>query len=527
MRKRPSKSSKAFWIGLFLIFCPINPVSALELDWSGQFWAEFNFVHNYAMDPSGQGASYDPVWGAARGYYVPGGGYQDANFQNLFLRLRPKVVVNDNIYIKSEWWVGDPIYGMFGSGVPYSADQRQYYSNQSRGSLITAQRIWGEFISDIGTFQVGRVPLQWGLGLMWNSGDNIWDRYMSTGDAIRWIAKFGSFSVIPSFIVNSAGNNIGGSCIVNVSTGVCNPGVGSGGVTDYSLIFKYENTEDEFEIGANVIKRLAGAGQDPGGGILTPPQNGPATGPNAVYPGVAGSMNYITYDLYAKKKFSKLTLGAEVPIGSGMIGSSTYQTFAAAGEAGYRPADSTEFNLKAGYAPGQRSLLGPTIDTYKAFYFNPNYHIAMIMFNYQLANFAGAQTQNNPGLSSSQLASPYDNPIVNATYLALSSNIKPWDKWTFRPNFAYAIAPQTAANGQYFYNYWTKTVQQNNTGKDQGSNLGWEFDFGVTFQWDEYFQFALDNGIYVPGNFYAFSNTGTENATSPVFATSFRIGVNF
>ncbi len=482
---------------------------ALELDWSGQFWAEFNFVHNYAMDPSDQGAVYDGVRNDAGGYYVPGGGAQDANFQSLFLRLRPKLVVNDNIYIKSEWWVGDPIFGIFGNAVPSASDQRQYYSNQSRGSSIKAQRIWAEFISDVGTFQVGRVPLHWGLGLVWNSGEHLWDRYMSTGDAIRWIAKFGSFSLVPSFIMTSVGNNISGSFVNGTA------GQGSGGVTDYSLILKYENTEDEFEIGANLLRRLAGANQDPKGGLLTVPQN---SGP------VAGSMSVLTYDLYAKKKIDRLSLGAEVPITNGTLGSSSYQTIALAGEASFKANDSVELTLKSGYAPGQKSSSSSTLDAYKAFYFNPSYHIGMILFNYQLANFAGPQ---NNGTNLSPLKSPYDNPIVNAAYLALSSNLKPGEKWTIRPAFIYAVAPQAATQGQYFYNYRTKTVQFNNTGKDQGTNLGWEFDLGLTFQWDEYFQLSLDNGIYVPGDFYAFSNTSQENRTSPVFATSVRVGVSF
>jgi hypothetical protein len=172
-------------------------------------------------------------------------------------------------------------------------------------------------------------------------------------------------------------------------------------------------------------------------------------------------------------------------------------------------------------------MSGSTIDNYKAFYFNPNYHIAMIMFNYQLANFAGPQTQNNPTLNPSNLKSPYDNPIVDAQYVSLATQIKPWEKWTFRPTFAYAVAPKTAANGQNFFNYWTRTVETNNSGKNQGSNLGWELDLGITFQWDEYFTFSFDNGVFFPGSFYAFSNTPQDNATSPVFASSVRIGVNF
>ncbi len=521
VKKRVLSFFSLLALAIMGVIVSIQNVSAMELDWSGQFWSEFNFVHNYAMDNTDQGATVDPNRLNQGGYYVPGGGYQDANFQSLFLRLRPKLVVNDNIYIKSEWWLGDPIFGIFGNAVPYSVDQRQYYSNQSRGSSITAQRFWGEFLSDVGTFQVGRVPLQWGLGLVWNSGENLWDRYMSTGDAIRWIAKFGSFSFIPSFILNSAGNNIGGSC--NVSGGVCSPGLGSGGVADYSLIFKYENTEDDLEGGLNIVKRMAGANQDAGGSLLVPGQNPTA---NPASP-VTGAMNFITYDFYARKKFSKLTLGAEIPVVSGSMGSSTYQALGFAGEANFKPSDGVELILKTGYASGQPNMSGPNMDTYKTFYFNPNYHIAMIMFNYQLANFSKPQTLNNPTLSQSQLGSPYDNPIVDAEYIALSSNLKPWDKWTIRPSLVYAIAPQTAGNGQYFYNYWTQSVQQNNAGKDQSASLGFEADLGITFQWDEYFQFNWDNGMYFPGGFYAFSNTSQDNATSPVFATSVRIGVSF
>jgi hypothetical protein len=36
-----------------------------------------------------------------------------------------------------------------------------------------------------------------------------------------------------------------------------------------------------------------------------------------------------------------------------------------------------------------------------------------------------------------------------------------------------------------------------------------------------------DVGFFFPGQFYAFSNTATQNATDTVFAASARIGVNF
>ncbi len=467
------------------------------------------------MDNNSSSIATDPARLNANGYYVPGGGAKDTSFQNLFLKLRPKLVVNDNIYIKSEWWLGNPIFGLFGNSLPYTVDQKQFYSSQSAGSTITAQRFWGEFVTDLGTFQVGRVPLHWGLGIVWSSGDNFWDRYISTGDAVRWIAKFGAFSFIPSFIVNSSGNTIGGSCVVIGQT--CVNGLGVGGVTDYSLILKYENLEEDLEGGINIIRRIGGSGQDPASGVLVP-QNG-------FLAQQAGVMNFNTYSLYARKKFTRFILAAEVPIITGQLGNSSYQTFGFASEATWKTTDSVEMLLKAGYASGQPNSGGGTIDTFRTFYFNPNYKIAMILFNYQLSNFAGPQNLNNPNLSQSQLKSPYDNPIVNAMYLSVGSHIKPWEKWSLNPVLTYARAHQVASSSQYFYNYSTRS-----TGlavQNQGSELGWEFDLGITFQWDEYFQFTLDNGIFFPGNFYAFSNSSITNATNPVFASSVRIGVNF
>jgi hypothetical protein len=516
LRKQASKIFRICAVGLVLVSQLTNSVQALELDWSGQFWSEFNFISNYSMDNTDQGAAVDPTRVAGGGYYIPGGGSKDVNFFTLFLRLRPKLIVNDNIYIKSELWFGNPTFGFFGDSVPYTFDQRQFYSSQSRGSSVSAQRFWGEFLTDIGTFQAGRVPLQWGLGVVWNPGENLWDRYVSTGDAVRWIAKFGSFSFIPSLLVPSIGNTLGGSCIV-AANGTCTPGVGTGRVVDYSFILKYENTEDELEGGINLIRRLAGAGQDVSSGYLTPQSTSPT----------AGGFNYVTYDLYAKKKFNRISLAAEVPFTSGNLAGASYNSVGIAGEANWKPTDVYDFLLKAGYASGQGNLGSNTLGDFKAFYFNPNYHIAMIMFNYQLANFSRPQSLNSPNLNVQELRSPYDNPIVNATYASLSSNIKPWDKWNIRPALIYAVAPQTAAAGQFFYNYWTRGVSSAPAIKNQGSRIGFEADLGITFQWDEYLLFSWDNGLFLPGDFFAFSNAPTDNRTDTVFATSFRVGVSF
>jgi hypothetical protein len=527
-RSTASRTLCLFFSLSALVSLSSSSANALELDWSGQFRAEYNIIHNYTLDSSDAGNSFDAARAAAGGYYIPSGGNNTSSFQTVFLRLQPKVIVNDNIFIKSEFWLGDPVYGIFGNAVPYSTDQRQFYSNQSRGSVITAQRFWGEFLSDVGTVQVGRAPLNWGLGIVWNSGDGLWDRYESTGDTIRLISKFGAFSFMPSFVMYSAGNNVGGASAFTPSTPPTAPGYtisnGDGGLREYTLALKYENLDDELEGGVNFIRRLGGAAQDPLGGYL-----GPQARPV--------SINFNIWDIYAKKRLGKFTLAAEAPITTGSLGTTTgqsldYSTFAIAGEVDWKMSDSWELLAKGGHAPGQPNSSGPIPDNFRAFFFNPAYRLGLIMFNYQLASFYGPNTQNNPNVGAQYLRSPYDNPIVNANYLLVNPMFHT-DKWTFDLKFIYAAADKTAANGSYFYNTLTRSVSPKAAVEDQGSTIGFETDVGATFQWDEYFQFRLAAGFMVPGSFWKFSNAvdtsgnPIENNTSTVFATSAQVGVSF
>lgn len=487
---------------------------AMEVDWSGQFRAEMHMISRYTMD--GSDAAATRAASAKNGYEIAGGGSTNADFETVFMRLRPKLIVNDNIYIKSEWFVGDPVYGIFGSSTPYTTEGRSFNTTFSRGSFVTAQRFWGEFLSDFGTLQIGRAPLHYGLGLVWNNGDGLWDRYQSTGDVVRLVAKFGSITLVPSFVSYSTGNTIGGACSV-AAGGACNTLAGSGAATDYSLQLKYENADEEFEMGLNFIKRIIGGAQDATYGLLNPltaaaPLNG---------------ANYNTWDLFGRRKLGKWSLAGEVPITSGSVAGMNYGTVAFAGEAGYRPNDTWDFQLKAGMAPGQGNQSGATTDQYNAFFFNQNYHVAMIMFNYQLANFAAAQTQNSMNTGADKLRSPYDNPIVNAKYLALGSTLFA-DKWRFSMNWAMAKADKVALSGQYFYNHNTRKVDvANAAAKDQSDSLGWELDLGIGFQWDDSMLFQWDTGLYMPGDFYRFTNTATDADVSSVFATALKVGVTF
>lgn len=520
-------------------FATSQPASALQIDWAGEFRSEYNFVRNYSLESGEAGQINDATRASAGGYYIPHGGSNNASFQNLFLRLKPRVTVNDNLYIYSEWWAGDPVFGIFGNAVPYNIDQRQWYSNQSRGSVISAQRFWAEIDSDVGVFEIGRAPLDWGLGLIWNRGDGIWgkrtaakgerttaygrpwDRYESTGDQIRLVSKFGSFSFSPAFIQYSSGNNIGGAGQYNTAGTVYSPTVGGGGVTEYSFALKYENLDEDLEGGVNFIRRIGQAAQDTHAGPGS-------TGGGAVPANTPVGMSFNTWDLYGKKKLGRFTVGGEVPIVSGSLGSGSFSSYAVAVEVDWKMSESWDSSIRAGHVPGQPGSATAVTDQFKAFYLNPNYKLGLIMFNYQLANFAGPNTLNNPNTTPSALRSPYDNPITNANYLNVGAAYHT-DKWDFHTNWVYAKANETAGAGSaFFWNDAQRTYVATGAGAgEQSTSIGLEMDYGATFQWDDSFTFGLDFGFFFPGDYWAYSNTATQNATDTVFAAVARVGIAF
>ncbi len=496
---------------------------ALDLDWSGQFRAESHWINNYALDHSG--TSRDVSREGAGGYYIPGGGAKTAAFQSLFLRLRPRLVVNDNVYIKSEWWLGDPVFGFFGDAQPYGFEQRQYNSTFSRGSSITAQRFWAEILTDIGTLQLGRAPLHWGLGLFWHSGDGVWDRYQSTGDQIRLISKFGAFTFSPALVKYGIGNSIGGSCTFSATGGplggsTCNPTTSGSGLVDYSLMFKYENVDEDFEGGVNFVKRILDDSGETGSGYF-------AITPAGATARSSGAANYNVWSFYGKKKLGRFTFSGEVPLTTGDVNGMDYRTYAVALEGGVQISDQFETRILAGHAPGQPAFAGNKPQKYRAFYFNPNYRLGMIMFNYQLASFAGPNTLNNTTVGRENLLSPFDNPIVNANYVAVNGTYK-LNKWRFNAGFIYAKADETAASGEGFMNTWRRSFHRNNSGLNQESSLGWELDLGTSLQWDDNLVAGLDLGLFVPGSYFRFTNlNGQQNAVSTVLGAAARVGITF
>lgn len=483
---------------------------ALTLDWSGYFRASHDFVHNYQVNKGAPVA----VGATNTGEYFPSEGDNNATYSTFFMKLKPRVLVNDNIIVRTEWNVGDPIYGFFGRNTPQD-DRSLAFGTGKDGMSLSVARLWLDVHTDFGTLQVGRAPMHWGLGVVFNSADGPFDRYQSTSDTIRLVSKFGYLSLMPLFAKNSMGRSLSGA-----RNPVTNAIVeGNDDITDYGVGLRYENPEEDIEGGLLYYKRNAGDSQSA--------YYYPST--STTYTAGANGINLRLFDFYIRKSWHRFDLGIEAPIFTGEIGDvngvgsrNTYKATALAVETALKY-DTWRHTLKFGTAPGQSAATtGARGRTFSAVQFHRSYKLGMILFNYNLGNFGANNPDAVPGAASAtnpNSSSPYDAMITNARYVMLSTQ-KSWEQWGLNFGVVWAQANETAQAGKDAYNHRTRQWFTSNT--TQSKNMGLEFDLGTRYNWDDNISFGADFGLFLPGDYYKYINSATaQGPAKTISAISF------
>ena len=52
-------------------------------------------------------------------------------------------------------------------------------------------------------------------------------------------------------------------------------------------------------------------------------------------------------------------------------------------------------------------------------------------------------------------------------------------------------------------------------------------DYLLAYQWDESMRLGVDLGLFIPGSYYKFSNSSTQNNLSTVFGSNVNLMVKF
>lgn len=73
------------------------------------------------------------------------------------------------------------------------------------GAGLVATRAWAEAYTPIGRFALGRMPMQWGAGILWNDGNDPEAEYGDTADRLQFSTRVGPMFVFGAYDVQFEG----------------------------------------------------------------------------------------------------------------------------------------------------------------------------------------------------------------------------------------------------------------------------------------------------------------------------------
>ncbi len=226
------------------------------------------------------------------------------NFIGARALLNPNVVIDDHFSLKSQWSLLTSPNFTPNATQALGTGQGGFIFGDTNTSYMVLSRAWVEWTSDFGVMRVGRMPVSWGYGLLYDAGNSVWDDFQTTMDRIEYRLHLGH--VVGAVAYSKLNKN---SVLGNQND-----------QEFYSAYLQYDNPELEVEGGIMYEKQSRSSAQTPINQYALPQS---ATNPTlqadntTPLPWLAtGSAPYPlsnnVVDVYLKKSMGYFTLGGEL-----------------------------------------------------------------------------------------------------------------------------------------------------------------------------------------------------------------------
>ena len=266
-----------------VVFLFASQLLGVTANFSGTFRTRANYLQNGNLNTANIGATKTYLDGRALIY--------------------PSFVIDDHFSIKSQWSLVDSPKLVPNTKFAGGTGQGGWVFGDPDATYMNLNRAWMEWTSDFGVFRVGRVPVAWGYGLVWDAGNGMWDDWQSTMDRFEYRLHFGHLVSTLAYSKPRKASFFGSDDDSEF----------------YTVALKYENPELDIEFGGLYEKQgrtntqqaaLNGAGNPYKYGAT--PALGGATKALPISTALAYPLNATVLDIYAKKSTGYFTFGGEV-----------------------------------------------------------------------------------------------------------------------------------------------------------------------------------------------------------------------
>ena len=218
--------------------------------------------------------------------------------------LNPNLVVDDHFSIKSQWSLLSSPSFTPRANTGLAVGQGSYVFGDNTSASLALSRAWLEWTSDIGVFRLGRMPVSWGYGVLYDSGESVWDDFQTTMDRIEYRLHLG-------YVVGALAYSKNRKISVQDN---------DNDQQFFTAYLRYDNPEVEIEAGV-LFEQQNRAGNQSGDLQTNNPYSQASTTPIGQL--MPSPLSNSVVDVYFKKTAGYFSYGAEV---SWLSGSSTNNT---------------------------------------------------------------------------------------------------------------------------------------------------------------------------------------------------------
>ncbi len=373
-------------LGLALVFSSVHssPASAASFALNGNYRFGTNMLVNTDLTPGTRTGSSNST-----------------TFMDHRFLLRPDVVVDERFSIKSELSFaqllstsGNNVASNFGT----TLDSRS--SQMAGDQMMQVNSLYLRWSSDWGLFRFGRVPKSWGLGLLYDGGEDPLDDFQTLRDRADFQAMLGSLGLRIAYEKGAEG------VITNDSDDI----------DTYELALDYSNAEGDSAVGIMYSRNIRSLQSTAAGGS--------------------------SHDLsiFAKKRWNKVQLGGE------FVSIATQNADATTGfliQADYL-SSSWRLAYDVAYASASNSSTAK-------FTFNPNYKPFMFLFRHDLGSgVSSADLRSGRGVGSDVVGDGGGGALVNKAHISYE-----FSDLTLGTDFGFASLNRKGLSGKSYLGFET------------------------------------------------------------------------